>query len=626
MDFGRRLKRTVKKKNKTSPEDASKIEGHPAHSGGAAARAASPPNLWIEFFHCSRNGESLELRGSRWKIGTAPDCAILFDTIMDSEVNDHHAEIVYHEEQYWILPAASSRTWLNGTLLKSHQQLHTGDKLTFGAEYGPEIGIHLPGENQPAATAIPPIHVRVEKGDTQKRWGRFTRSFTIGRSKACDIQLSDSFVSAHHARVVWDGSRWLVEDLQSANGTYLNGARIDRAVLPPHARVELATGGPVIACEIEQPAPIADAGKSVDEIAKRYFDKSAPDHAGEHTMLIRQAFRHVRRQHTKRYWAIIGAILVLLIGTAGALYYQSRRIKKQEEMHALAENVFYAMKALELQMAALQSAVAQHPDAQIKKQYEENLQQQRQLRDSYSSFARNELGISQDKLTEEEWLIYKVARIFGECDASMPPDFANKVREYIRKWKSTARFKEAMARATANGYAPKIAQAMLAHDLPPQFFYLALQDTDFDLTRCGPKTRSGIAKGLWQFIPTTAIKYGLRTGPLVEWRRYDPRDERHDFEKSTLAAARYLRDIYQTEAQASGLLVMACYNWGEDNVEPLIQRMPANPRERNFWKLLSHGRIPQQTYDYVFYIISAAVIGENPRLFGFDFDNPLKSE
>jgi len=54
-------------------------------------------------------------------------------------------------------------------------------------------------------------------------------------------------------------------------------------------------------------------------------------------------------------------------------------------------------------------------------------------------------------------------------------------------------------------------------------------------------------------------------------------------------------------------------------------RAPVNPRERNFWQLLSKHRdkIPQETYDYVFYIISAAVIGENPRMFGFNFDNPL---
>jgi hypothetical protein len=83
--------------------------------------------------------------------------------------------------------------------------------------------------------------------------------------------------------------------------------------------------------------------------------------------------------------------------------------------------------------------------------------------------------------------------------------------------------------------------------------------------------------------------------------------------------------LYTTDAQASGLLVIACYNWGEDQMLPLVRSMPENPRERNFWRLLSQHRnkIPQETYDYVFYIISAAVIGENPRLFGFDFDNPL---
>ena len=95
--------------------------------------------------------------------------------------------------------------------------------------------------------------------------------------------------------------------------------------------------------------------------------------------------------------------------------------------------------------------------------------------------------------------------------------------------------------------------------------------------------------------------------------------------KETKAAALYLQDLYGTDAQASGFLVMACYNWGENQVLPLIRSMPANPRDRNFWKLLSKHRdkIPQETYDYVFYIASAAVIGENPRLFGFDFDNPL---
>jgi hypothetical protein len=34
-------------------------------------------------------------------------------------------------------------------------------------------------------------------------------------------------------------------------------------------------------------------------------------------------------------------------------------------------------------------------------------------------------------------------------------------------------------------------------------------------------------------------------------------------------------------------------------------------------------RFPKETYDYVLNIFSAAVIGENPQLFGFDFAPPL---
>ena len=174
------------------------------------------------------------------------------------------------------------------------------------------------------------------------------------------------------------------------------------------------------------------------------------------------------------------------------------------------------------------------------------------------------------------------------------------------------------------GYLPTIVNALDEQNLQPQFLYLALQESNFDPRVVGPATRYGHAKGMWQFIPSTATRYGLRTGPLSATGRYDPADERFDFEKATWAAAHYLRDIYDTDAQASGLLVMASYNWGEHRVLKRLESMPANPRERNFWKMLETGDIPGQTYDYVFHIFSAAVIGQNPALFGFDFENPLE--
>jgi hypothetical protein len=235
------------------------------------------------------------------------------------------------------------------------------------------------------------------------------------------------------------------------------------------------------------------------------------------------------------------------------------------------------------------------------------------------------LEIYNKNISPEERVILRVARIFGECEIKMPAGFVKEVLNYIEKWKATSRLKNAIRRAQQRGYTARIAKTMLNHDLAPQFFYLALQESNFDLEACGPATRWGIAKGMWQFIPSTAVYYGLRTGPLQHLRRPDPRDERHSFKKSTLAAAKYIKAIYDTDAQASGLLVMASYNWGERRVNRLIKTMPENPQERNFWLLLEKYKkqIPAETYDYVFHIFAAAVIGEDPKLFGFDFENPL---
>jgi hypothetical protein len=145
---------------------------------------------------------------------------------------------------------------------------------------------------------------------------------------------------------------------------------------------------------------------------------------------------------------------------------------------------------------------------------------------------------------------------------------------------------------------------------------------------------------MWQFIPSTGRRFGLVVGPREEMRVYDPMDERHDLVRSTEAAAKYLLDIYSTLAQASGLLVIASYNWGEHRVVNKLESLPGpqsipvealegipeDPRERNYWRFLGEysDRMPAETKDYVLKIFAAAVIGQNPRLFGIELDNPLQ--
>jgi pSer/pThr/pTyr-binding forkhead associated (FHA) protein len=59
-------------------------------------------------------------------------------------------------------------------------------------------------------------------------------TLTIGRADDSTIVLSDDYVSTHHARLVPDGERWLVEDLGSTNGTYLDRQRVTEPTpVPP---------------------------------------------------------------------------------------------------------------------------------------------------------------------------------------------------------------------------------------------------------------------------------------------------------------------------------------------------------------------------------------------------------
>ena len=366
--------------------------------------------------------------------------------------------------------------------------------------------------------------------------------------------------------------------------------------------------GPVLTLnlinESDRQGILQGKGSSLTGYIQRYFTDSLHNiNVGQHTRMIHQAFQVVKKKQSSKYLKVIVIVAILCVLLVAYAVYQNIQANEQR---ALAESIFYQMKELELKLS------------------EDNLADLNEMKSKYDEYV-GELGVYD--LDDEEKLILKMARLFGECEINMPDNFLNEVKEYINKWRSSSRLKQAIMREKEQGYAAIIEKEFLEQYLPPQFYYLAVQESSFRYDAVGPETRFGYAKGIWQFIPKTAREYGLETGPLVELNLYDPLlDERFDFYKATHAAAKYIRYIYNTDAQASGLLVIASYNWGERRVIKYINELSRNPKERNFWNLLTkyRDRIPDETYNYVFYIFSAAVIGENPRLFGFDFDNPLK--
>ena len=477
--------------------------------------------------------------------------------------------------------------------------------------------------------------VSVMRGEAPPEEMRFSAPFTIGRADGCELQISETSVSRRHASIEPAADGWLLKDLGSGNGTFLDGVRITETVLPDRCSVELGKDGPVITLRIEKfeepvretvhvsnnttPVPMPEVTEPQPELKtdsqklQRYFSDEAPEDAGEQTMMFRQAFKQAHKKKSKKYLWLIGVAVILLIVSGGVILFQKNKL---DTMRSTAQNIFYMMKEQEVQIGKLEEIALLNTNPAQMAELKAKRNKSRGMEKEYDNFVK-ELGIYA-KLSDEDRIIMRIARVFGECELSMPKDFVAEVNRYITIWKSTDRLKTALKRAEEKGYTPLIIQLLKDNNLPCQYFFLAMQESNFDDRAVGPPTRFGNAKGMWQFISLTANDYGLRIGPMYDKPVYDPFDERFDYRKATVAAARYLKDLNNSDAQASGLLAMASYNWGDGNVRKMIGRMPENPRERNFWKLLARKEIPKETYDYVFLIFSAAVICENPKLFGAD--------
>jgi hypothetical protein len=458
---------------------------------------------------------------------------------------------------------------------------------------------------------MPPLlEVQLEDGRTLQ----FTRPFLIGREPTCDVVIDNGRVSRRHVLVAFENGQWQLHDQQSGNGIIVAGRRVPSARVGERLSVRLGPEGPVVT--LVPVTAAAAAGVAAPEGTAGYVPRpDAP--VGSRTMFFQRTIARQRRT----YRAMVG-LLALVAAAAGAYAYYAHR--KIAALEARAQDIFYRMKVVDTQNARaeeqLRKAGITRTDAQIRQYREERARLERE----YEAYL-DELGVYGTRMSEEDRLILRVTRRLGECEVAAPPQYVDEVRRYIRQWRSTSRFVDGVRLAKRNGYTQRIIDELDTVNLPRQFFYLALQESNFNEFAVGPPTSYGYAKGMWQFIRDTGARYGLRPGPFAAYARKDPLDERHQWEKATHAAALYLKDIYATDAQASALLVMASYNWGERRVIKRIKSMPQDPRERNFWKLLAKypNDVPSQTYNYVLSIVSAAVIGENPRLFNIPIDNPL---
>ena len=134
--------------------------------------------------------------------------------------------------------------------------------------------------------------------------------------------------------------------------------------------------------------------------------------------------------------------------------------------------------------------------------------------------------------------------------------------------------------AKAEYYFPMFEKYLDQFDVPLEMKYLAIVESALD-----PRARSKVgARGLWQFMYPTGKQYKLNVSSYV--------DERQDPIKATIAACKYLSDLYDIFGDWD--LALAAYNSGPGNVSKAIKRSGGY---QNYWNLRQY--LPAETAGYV---------------------------
>lgn len=211
----------------------------------------------------------------------------------------------------------------------------------------------------------------------------------------------------------------------------------------------------------------------------------------------------------------------------------------------------------------------------------------------------------------------RVAQEMEELErrTTLPITFNAQVRRWIDIFQTRYHERFRLWLSRSGRYIPMMRQILREHGLPDDLVYLAMIESGFS---CHARSRAA-AVGPWQFIAGTGRHYGLKINSWV--------DERKDPVKSTKAAARYLRDLY--EEFGAWYLACAGYNAGEGKIRRALRYHKAD----NFWDIAHPAKrrsyIKRETRNYIPKMIAAAIIAKDPASYGFkrvEYQAPLAYE
>jgi pSer/pThr/pTyr-binding forkhead associated (FHA) protein/NADPH-dependent 2,4-dienoyl-CoA reductase/sulfur reductase-like enzyme len=204
------------------------------HPGGGEVRGQL---LWGD--------RSVEIGHAPAKIGRDPIETIV--TLDDNSVSWIHAEVSWHDGDHYLRDLGSRNgTFVNGELIAIPRPLRSGDLIHVG---NTDLTFEAVGSSTAPAPAVPKTSSTESKnaglvGTARPMLGVWfalrDSGSTLGRDSACEVQLEDLTVSRRHATLDQSGGEWVIRDIGSTNGTWVNDERV-----PPHEVRRVALGDSV---------------------------------------------------------------------------------------------------------------------------------------------------------------------------------------------------------------------------------------------------------------------------------------------------------------------------------------------------------------------------------------------
>jgi len=193
---------------------------------------------------------------------------------------------------------------------------------------------------------------------------------------------------------------------------------------------------------------------------------------------------------------------------------------------------------------------------------------------------------------------FDIPIVFNDAVKYFIQYFTTEKRKTFGNWLKRSRY-----------YVPIMKEILKEQGLPEDLVYVAMIESGFN-----PKAYSSAkASGPWQFIYETGGRYGLDVNYWI--------DERRDPEKSTVAATKYLTDLFNQFG--CWYLAAAGYNSGEKRIERAMEKHNTN----DFWEIVKYNTLPRETREYIPRLIAAAIIAKDPEKFGFgsiSYDQPVQ--